>query len=137
MRTLIAPHVRAFLDTQLSALQGVSRHTIESYTTAYVLLFSYVSTQLGVKPAHLAIQDFTSVMVGSFLNHLEEARGNSERTRNTRLAAVKRLFAFIGDRVPSALELAGAIAAIPSKRFDKPVIRVPASGAGGGHSRRA
>ena len=123
MRTPVAPHVRAFLKKQLTALEGMSRHTIESYTTTYVLLFKYVSSDLGVKPADLAVEDFTSDRIGSFLDHLEKVRGNSERTRNVRLAAVKRLFAFIGTHVPEALELTGAVEAIPCKRFKKRVIR--------------
>ena len=119
MRTLLAPHVRAFLENQLSGLEGRSPHTVESYTTAYVLLFKYMSRELGVKPAELAVEDFTSDRIGSFLTHLEKDRGNCERTRNARLAAVKRLFGYIGMRVPQALEVTGAIEAMPAKRFTK------------------
>ena len=123
MRVPIAPHVRVFLEQQLSEREGVSRNTIESYTTTYVLLFRFVSKKLGIKPHDLSVDDFDGSIVGKFLTHLEKKRSNKVRTRNIRLAALKRLFDFIGRRHPAALELAGAISALPSKKFDEPIIR--------------
>ena len=123
MRTPLAPHVRVFLEKQLCEREGVSPNTVESYTTTYVLLFEFVAKALGIRPSALAIQDFTAEMIGSFLTYLEMDRGNKRRTRNARLAAIKRLFGYVGRRVPAALELTGAIEAIPSKRYDQPIIR--------------
>jgi len=40
------------------------------------------------------ITDLDAPLIGAFLNHLETDRGNSVRTRNTRLAAIHSLFRF-------------------------------------------
>jgi hypothetical protein len=45
------------------------------------------------------------------------------RTRNARLAAIKSFMRFVEHRVPSILEQSLRILAIPSKRFDMPLIR--------------
>lgn len=39
-------------------------------------------------------------MVSAFLNHLEDARHNSVRTRNVRLTAIRSLCAYAGLRHP-------------------------------------
>ena len=44
-------------------------------------------------------------LVGAFLDHLEHDRGNSARTRNTRLAAIHSLFGFAALRHPEHAEL--------------------------------
>ena len=123
MRTSLAPYVSKFLNDQLTSLEGVSENTRESYTTTYVLLFNYMAAELGIRHKELAVEDLTSGRVGAFLNDLEVSRSNGPRTRNLRLAAVKRLAAYIGTLVPSAMDAMNAIEAIPPKRFDRPFLR--------------
>src|SRR6201993_1744461 len=58
-----------------------------------------------------------------FLPHIEATRDNGARTRNARLAAIKSFMRFVEHRVPSVLEQSLRILAIPSKKFDMPLIR--------------
>ena len=58
-----------------------------------------------------------------FLRHLEAGRGNSARTRNARLAAVNALFRYLEYRLPSCLDQARRIRAIPVKRTDEALVR--------------
>ena len=58
----------------------------------------------------------------AFLDHLEAERGNSPRTRNARLAALKAFAHFIEYRVPSAVEQVRCIMAIPFKRTDEALV---------------
>jgi len=53
-----------------------------------------------------------------FLAHLEVERGNSARTRNARLAAIKSFMKFVEYRVPSSLEQSRQVLAIPTKKTD-------------------
>jgi integrase/recombinase XerD len=57
-----------------------------------------------------------------FLTHLEAERGNSTRTRNACLAAIKSFMRFVGYRVPSLLGHSCRVLAIPTKKTDLPLV---------------
>ena len=42
----------------------------------------------------MQIEDLDAPLIGAFLDHLEDQRANSVRSRNTRLAAIHSLFGF-------------------------------------------
>ena len=54
--------------------------------------------------------------------HLEVDRGNSARTRNARLAAIKSFFKFVSSREPQLLNHCHKISSIPQKKFKRKVI---------------
>jgi site-specific recombinase XerD len=58
----------------------------------------------------------------AFLDYLETERGNCERTRNARLAAIRAFFEYASARDPAALPLAQRVLAIPQKRFNRPLL---------------
>ena len=58
----------------------------------------------------------------AFLDHLEHARGNSPRTRNLRLTAIRSFMRHASLRAPTALPVAHRVLAISPKRFDKPAL---------------
>lgn len=62
-------------------------------------------------------------MAMAFLEHLQEGRGNTGRTRNARLAAIKSFMRFVEYRVPSALAQIRQVLAIPTQRTDSRVVR--------------
>jgi site-specific recombinase XerD len=61
-------------------------------------------------------------MVMAFLEHIEDKRGNSPRTRNTRLAAIKSFFRYLEYRLPVCLDQSRQIHAIPMKKTDQKLI---------------
>ena len=65
----------------------VSPNTIACYRDAFRLLLSFLQQKTGTPPAKLQITDLDAPTIGAFLEHLENERGNSARTRNIRLAA--------------------------------------------------
>ena len=121
--TPIAPHVTAFFRDRLPRQRGASPHTCDSYSYAFRLLFEYACPRLEVTPSEVQLEQVEAALVLDFLDHLERVRGNSSRTRNARLAAVKSFFRFVEHRVPSVLEQSRRILAIPSKRIDTKLIR--------------
>ena len=121
--TPIAPHVTAFFRDRLPRQRGASPHTCDSYSYAFRLLFEYAGVQLKVIPSEVQLEQIDAALVLAFLEHLERVRGNSPRTRNARLAAIKSFFRFVEHRVPSVLEQSRRILAIPSKRIDTKLIR--------------
>lgn len=55
--------------------------------------------------------------LGAFLEHLEQDRKNSARSRNVRLAAIHSFFRYVALHAPEHSALAQRVLAIPSKRY--------------------
>ena len=64
----------------------------------------------------LRMQDVTANFVRQFLHSLEQDRGNSIRSRNHRLAALRCFFEYVARNEPRHADLCGQIVAIPIKR---------------------
>lgn len=121
--TAIAPHITAFLRERLPVQRGASVHTCDSYAYAFQLLFQFASQRLSVKPSEIQLEQIDAVLVMDFLEQLERQRGNSARSRNVRLAAIKSFMRFCEYRVPSVLEQSRRVLAIPLKRTDQPLVQ--------------
>ena len=120
--TDLATHLSAFLHTHLPSERRMSQHTVAGYTDCFRLLVVYVSERIDIRPCNLKIEHFTVPVLLDFLDFLEQHRDNSVATRNVRLAAIKSFFRYVEHRVPSCLELALQVRAIPGKKADKPLI---------------
>ena len=103
--------------------RGYSPHTCETYAHAFRLLFVFASQRLGIKPSQLCLEQIDAALILDFLAHIEEQRDNCAATRNGRLAAIKTFIGYVELRVPSALEQAKQIHAIPAKRHDQKLVR--------------
>lgn len=118
----LAPHVVAYLRERLPQELGASQHTCETYTHALRLCFEFASELHGVAPSKLELEQLDSATISAFCNHLEQVRGNSPRTRNARLTAIKSFMRFVEYREPRMLEQSRQIHAIPRKKTDKKLV---------------
>jgi site-specific recombinase XerD len=73
-------------------------------------------------PSALSLADIDAPFVLAFLDHLEQERGNSPRTRNLRLTAIRSFMRYASVRDPASLPVAQRVLAIPEKRFDRRVL---------------
>ena len=121
--TPVAPHITAFLRKRLAVDQRASPHTCDTYAYAFQLLFEFMSRKLGVAPADLQLEQLDAPLVLEFLEHLQNDRRNSPRTRNARLAAIRSFMRFIEHRVPSALDQVRRVRAIPAQKTDTRLVR--------------
>lgn len=64
-----------------------------------------------------------AALVLAFLKDLETTRANGASSRNVRLAAIKSFMRYLEHRVPSALEQAQRVLAIPMKKTDTRLVR--------------
>jgi integrase/recombinase XerD len=80
------------------------------------------ATRSSGPPSALTLEDLDAPLVLDFLDHLENVRGNSPRTRNLRLTAIRSFMRHASLRVPTALPVAQRVLAISPKRFDKPAL---------------
>lgn len=120
--TPLAPYLSAFLREHLPRERGASQHTIASYAHCYRLLLTFAAERRKTRPSRLGIEDLDATLICAFLDHLEAERANSAKSRNARLAAIHSLFRFLEYRVPSCLEQARRIHAIPMKRSVQPLV---------------
>ncbi|HUH06825.1 MAG TPA: tyrosine-type recombinase/integrase [Egibacteraceae bacterium] len=120
--TPLAPHLSAFLREHLPRERGASQNTIAAYAHCYRLLLTFAAERRKSRPSRIALEDLDAGLITAFLDHLEGERSNSARSRNARLAAIHSLFRFLEYRVPSCLEQARRIHAIPMKRSDQPLV---------------
>lgn len=74
------------------------------------------------QPANIEIEQLDPPLILAFLEHLENKRGNTARTRNARLAAINAFFRFLEYRVPSCLDQSRRIHAIPMKKTDQALV---------------
>lgn len=117
--TALATQLGTFLREYLPRDRGASRHICETYAYTIKLLVCFAADRLHVKPSSLEIEQIDAPLVLAFLEHIETARGNSSRTRNARLAAIKSFCHFLEYRLPSTLDQCRQINAIPMKKMDE------------------
>ena len=110
------------LADRLIRQRRVSARTIESYRDTLRLLFGYVQATTGKPPATLGWDDLSHEVITGFLDHLEAGRGNTPRTRNLRLTAIRSLLRYAALHHPEHAALISRVLAIPAKRYDKPEI---------------
>lgn len=120
--TALATHISAFLREHLPRQRGASQHTTESYAYCYQLLLTFTADKFKKRPSQIQIEEMDSELISEFLIHLETKRGNSARTRNARLAAIHSFFRYLEYRMPTCLEQARRIHAIPMKRTDQALV---------------
>lgn len=120
--TALAPVLGAFFTERLLKQRRVSPHTVAAYRDTFRLLLAFAEKRLGKAPTDLLLADVDASLVTAFLDHLEKDRGNGERTRNARLAAVRSFFRFAASREPSHVALIQGVLAIPQKRFDRRLV---------------
>jgi integrase/recombinase XerD len=120
--TPLAPYLSSFLREHLPKERRASQHTCEAYAQAFQLLLCFAARRIKIKPARIEIERLDAPLILAFLEHLEGTRGNSARTRNVRLAAINSFFRFLEYRLPSCLDQARRIHAIPMKKTDQALV---------------
>jgi integrase/recombinase XerD len=114
--TTIAATVQAFFTDRLIGQRQSSGHTITAYRDAIRLLVSFAATRCGKPASRLDFTDLDAAVVCAFLDDLEHTRGNSARTRNCRLAAIRSLFGYAALRHPEHAADIARVLAIQARR---------------------
>ena len=117
--SLVAPTMQSFFTERLAKQRQASPATVRSYRSTFRLLLGFVQARTGKAPSLLDWDDLGSDVISAFLDHLETERGNSARSRNTRLAALRSLFGYAALRHPEHAWTIQQVLAIPQKRYDK------------------
>lgn len=114
--------LQRFFADRLCAQMQASPNTIAGYRDTFRLLLRFASEQRGKSPTQLKVEDLDADLDADFLLHVETARGNGARSRNTRLAAIRSFFRYVAMSEPAYLLHCQRILAMPSKRHVKRVV---------------
>jgi site-specific recombinase XerC len=120
--TPLAPHLTVFLRDRLPRERGASPHTCDAYAYAFQLLLAFAAKRLRTTPSALALEQLDVPLVLAFLDELESKRGNSARTRNARLAAIRSFARFLEYRTPWCMQQIHGLLAIPMKRSTEKLV---------------
>lgn len=111
--------IQRFFTDRLCVQMEASRHTVAGYRDTFRLLLRYAGARYGKPPVKLMVEDIDADLVADFLDHTETVRGNSARSRNTRLAAIRSFFRYVAMTDPTRLLHCQRILAMPNKRYVK------------------
>ncbi len=116
--------VQRFFAQYLVSQRNLSTHTRSGYRDTFRLFLSFLSQHHHRPIDQLTLDKVSPSTVLAFLDYLEATRGNTARTRNLRLAAIRTFVRFVlGEAV--GVEFIGIgqrILAIPQKKSPKRVL---------------
>jgi site-specific recombinase XerD len=107
-----------FTDRLLRQLRA-SPHTVAAYRDTFRLLLRFALERHRQPPTKLRIEVLDAGFIGKFLDHLESTRGNSARTRNMRLAAIRSFFRYVAICEPAYALQCERILSMPDKRHER------------------
>lgn len=119
----LGPLLQNFFVDHLCTHKRASPQTIASYRDTFRLLLEFIHTKQGIEPVAVCVTDLDVPVILAFLDHLEQIRQNSVRSRNLRLAAIRSFFRVVALYDPLHLNLASRILALPVKRADRHVVK--------------
>lgn len=114
--------VQAFFAEYLQQQRAMSPRTVAAYRDAFVLFLDFAKSRLRKQPTAIRLRDVTPTLILAFLDYLERERGNSARSRNARLAALRAFLKFAGRRDVTALHVVEQALDVPMKRFERPMV---------------
>lgn len=116
MITPLSTLITDFFMTHLAKERNVSGHTVMAYRDTLKMLLCFAAKFLGRTVDHLSFEHLSTEVILEFLNHLENARRNTVRSRNARLAAIHSFFRYVLGREPALASLCQQVLTIPFKK---------------------
>lgn len=114
--------VQQFFTEYLVTQRALSPRTIASYRDALMLFLDFAHQRLGKPPTALRLADIQPDLILAFLDHLEQQRHNTVRSRNLRLTALRAFLKFAARRDLSSLYVIEQALGVPMKRFERPML---------------
>jgi site-specific recombinase XerD len=121
--TNLAPLLERFFTQRLIMERRVSSHTVGSYRDTFRQFLKFAKQRLHKEPCRLILEEIDAPLVTAFLDHLEKKQGLSVRSRNLRLTAIHSFFRYLAYETPTHSAQIQRVLAIPSKRFDRTLVR--------------
>ena len=120
--TDLAPVLQGFFTDRLARQKKASPNTVAAYRDTCRLLLAFAQGKTGKAPSQFSLADLDATLIGEFLHHLEEQRGNGSATRNARLAAIHSLFKYAAPKAPEHAAVISQVLAIPPRRRERAIV---------------
>lgn len=114
--------VQAFFTEYLTQQRAMSLCTVAAYRDTFMLFLNFTQAHVGRAPDSTKLIDITPELILGFLDHLEQVRHNTVRSRNARLAALRAFLKFAAHRDVSSLHVIERALGVPMKRFERPML---------------
>jgi site-specific recombinase XerD len=114
--------VQTFFAEHLTQQRALSPRTVAAYRDMFVLFLDFAANQGAKSPAEIRLTDITPDLILAFLDHLEQVRHNTVRSRNARLAALRSFLKFAAHRDVTSLHVIERALGVPMKRFERPML---------------
>ncbi len=114
--------VQQFFTEYLVSQRAMSPNTVASYRDALMLFLDFTHAHLGKAPTELSLVDIEPDLILAFLDHLEQQRNNTVRSRNLRLTALRAFLKFAERRDVASLHAIEQALGVPTKRFERPLL---------------
>ena len=100
----------------LPATRKVSVNTIRSYRDAFALLLRFLRDQKGIPVEKVSLDNLNVPTLIEWLDHLENIRQCSPRSRNQRMSAIRSFLRYLVPTDPARIQQLHRVLAIPSCR---------------------
>jgi site-specific recombinase XerD len=118
----LAVLLESFFAQRLMQQRQASSYTIASYRDTFSQFLKFAEQRLQQAPSRLSFHQIDAPLITAFLDHLENHRGISIRSRNLRLTALRSFFRFAAFEAPAHSAQIQRVLAIPSKRFTRTLV---------------
>ncbi|MHC1747332.1 MAG: tyrosine-type recombinase/integrase [Cellulosilyticaceae bacterium] len=113
-------HLEYFVNVYMPDTKGLSKNTISSYKTTFMLLITFMYTVKGISADEITFQCLDVSVITEFLSWLETERKCSASTKNQRLAAFYSFSEYAQNRdFSAASSFRNAVTRIPAKKAPK------------------
>ncbi|MHB8115760.1 MAG: tyrosine-type recombinase/integrase [Acidithiobacillus ferriphilus] len=114
--------LQGFFAEYMMQQKALSPCTVAAYRDTFMLFLNFASVRCVQSPATMKMTDITPELILAFLDHLEQERHNTVRSRNARLAALRSFLKFAAHRDVTSLHVIEKALGIPMKRFERPML---------------
>jgi integrase/recombinase XerD len=121
-RDLLGPILQRYFCSYLIGQRNLSPRTVSSYRDCFKLLIRFLEQHRDIEAETLHVTDLDAPNILAFLENLERRRGNSARSRNARLAAIRAFVRYAASVDPPSLAIAQRVCAIPTKRYERKAV---------------
>ena len=116
----LSVYVRCFFTEHLLGELQATPNTVATYRETFRLLIQFAAKKKGIDHRGLRLEDINADLIKGFLESCKEERGNTARSCNNRLSAVRSFFRYVDENSePWLQEHCREVLEIPSQRFER------------------
>lgn len=101
----IAKHISEFINEYMPTYRTSSEHTLKAYEDAIALFLMYLENEHKIRCETLSPDCFAKDKIEKWIDWLMTSRQCSPATCNNRLAAIRGLLKYMGDKDPAFLHI--------------------------------